>query len=193
MSSIKLETEEEEIRNYMKRKEKDYQYKEALFIKYLKDNGVTRERLEMLLKKHHQVDKTVYGTYRIGLNARLLDPLPLFNDDLKIIHNLDINGICHILIPTMKYYGKNTTNIGGLYANLDLLSSELMVSMNNPLNVINSTLEDYKMCRNIEIDGVKVNICMSRETCRKELQVYQDYYEESKVKQIRKIMGERLK
>lgn len=184
MENIKFEITEEDIRGYLKvhKDDKNFKYKEAMFMKYLKENNrFTSEALEMLIRKFSFNSVLVFN-----------DKLPSFISYSNPIQNLDLSGICHILIPTMKYYGKSEFHANQLYTNLGMVSDTLVIPMENPLEVIESTLDDYRICGKVETNDMLINIKMSKESSRGELLAYQEIYDENKVKRIRKIIRERV-
>lgn len=192
MESIKLEITEEDIRTYIEKNKERYQDREAMFVKYMKENKITKEAVEIIVEKYNWQNFFTTDTYPyVSKEVVKEDTLPNFESYITGIHHLDISGICHILIPTMKYYGKRKFHVNQLYVNLDLMANNLMVPMNSPLEVMDSTLDDYRICRKVEIENKMLHITMNREACRKELLVYQDYYEETKVKRIKKMIRER--
>lgn len=192
MESIRLEITEEDIRNYLERNKEKYQNREAMFVKYMKENKeIVKEKVEILVEKYNRLNIFITDTYPYASTEVVKEnTLPDFDSYLNGIHNLDISGICHILIPTMKYYGKIDCRVNQLYAGLDLMASKLVIPMNHPKDIIDSTLNDYRICRKVEVENSRIHIKMSRESCRRELSVYQDCYEEDKVRKIKKIMKE---
>lgn len=183
MENIKFEITEKQIKDYLKRYKEYYKYCGPLFVKYMKDTKLTLtyEMANML--------GLVSGRC---VSSSLVNELPKFDPKPSIVNNLDLSGICHILIPTMKYYNQENIHINYLYANLAIVSDNLLVPMDHPVEIISSTLDDYKVCEKIETNDMRIKIKMSREHCRKELLVYQDYYGEDKVKKIRKIIREEM-
>ena len=196
MKKINFEITEQDIKEYLKQHSEDQtiKYREAMFVKYMKEQqDITCESLEILMKKYNWEDRIISGTYHYdNLGILKQESLSDFNSYLNGIQNLDISGICHILIPAMKYYGQNPFHVHSLYANLNMVSDQLVVPMNHPMEVIESTLENYKFCEKVETYEQMINIRMGREYCGRQLLAYQNFYDEGKVKRIRKIIRERV-
>lgn len=189
MENIKFEITEKDIKKYLNSHKEEYKNREALFIKYLKEHsfGLTRETVQMLLDKQEvslDLKKLLSNT---STNFSSFGTRPFC---MIAIQNLDLSGICHILIPTMKYYNINKFSINQLYVNLERIAEKLVVPINYPMDVISDTLDNYEISGKIEIVNQLVNIKMSRENCKRELLIYEDYYDESKVKRIRKLIRE---
>ena len=203
MENKKLEISTNDIRKYLKdlkknhsdEYEKYYRYKEAMFVKYMKEhNEDTKESLEIRMKKYNSDKISIVGTSDYDNYSTLKkQTLISFDNYLYGVNNLDISGICHILIPTIKYYGEKECYINQLYAELGSVSSRLTIPMEYPMKIIESTLDDYRVCGKVKTIGNRIHIKMGRDTCRGELLAYQDFYDENKVKRIKKIMREDLK
>ena len=180
MENLKLEISEQQIRDYLKKYQNYYKDCGTLFVKYLKDNtnNPTEEMIEILTE----------GKITINNSGEIssFNPIPTY------IEKLDLSGICHILIPTIKYYGESIITIDQLYWNLENAAEKLSVSINHPLDVVISTIDDYQICEKVKLEDQILKIKMSRESCRRELFVYQNFYDKDKVKQIRKIVRERV-
>lgn len=189
MKKIKFELTEEDIRAYLKQHHDYYKNCEAMFIKYLKDNkhNLTKEMLQILFEK----ENGIYVSKRnicIGETHNLLQ----FEAKPSVVEKIDLSGICHILIPTIKYYGQSEIHLNHLYTKLDIVSQKLTVPMTNPSEVLESTIDDYLVCDRIEIDDKDIRIKMGREHCKNELSSYEDFYGEDKVKRIKKLVKERM-
>lgn len=191
MENITFEITREDIKNYLNEHKENYKYCEAMFIKYLKENQfrLTRETFQMIMKKHNGVlPMDRYESEMSGYYS-----LPCFNGRNSMIQNLDLSGICHILIPTMKYYGDKTFTMNHLSVNLCSLANLLLVPVVNQTEVVESTLDDYELCGKIEKDGKMITVKMGKDHCRKELLAYEDFYYDCKIKRIRKEIRENTK
>lgn len=191
MENIRFEITEEDIKKYLREHEDDYKYKEALFIKYLKENknALIKETVQILFERNGMelVER------KIDIDS--FDDLPSFNNKSLCsigVRNLDLSGICHILIPAIRYYDwdRHGVSVGKIYSDLDMVAGNLNVHFDRPWEVLESTLDDYEICGKIEVKDEIVNFRMSREHSRRELISYQGYYYENKVKRIRKIIRE---
>lgn len=209
MENIKFEITEEDIKGYLKAHKDDeaIKYKEAMFVKYLKENGIiTRESLEILMKKYNSISVPIVGTFAHydKHNNFLQNPLDSFSLYLKYIKNLDISGICHILIPTLGYYGIGK-NEYKLLKPLNLGMNALSYNLTKKRPDINTmkfelrrACEDYELAGKISLDPsystkCNVNIHMGREHCRKELLEYSFIYGEEPVDEIRKYIRRKVK
>lgn len=189
MENIKFEITEEDIKKYLFEHKGSYKFSEALFLKYLKENRITKESLQMLIDKYNH---TFIDKEDINIYSNYFNKISCFDSKLCVYENLDLSGICHILIPTIRYYGKKDIHFNYLYTNLDVVSAKLSVPMDKPVEVIESTLDDYRICEKVVTDGDIISITMSRKQCQGELLVYQDYFLDDKVKKIRKTVRERI-
>lgn len=189
MENIRFEITEEDIKKYLKEHKDDYKYREALFIKYLKENknSLIKETIQILFERNgiELVEK------QIDINT--FNNLPSFNNKSLCsnnIRNLDLSGICHILIPAIRYYDWDRPGVpvGRIYSDLDMVARNLNVHIGRPWEVLESTLDNYQICEKVEVKDGIVNFKMGREHSRRELVFYQDYYDEDKVKRIRKII-----
>jgi len=176
---INFEITEEDIKKYLKKNKQFYKYYEPLFIKYLKENKdeLSKEIAKILISELTKLNNS--------------DELCSF--DSKNIHNLDLSGICHILISATRYYDwdRPVMHIGCLNGPLGIIAHELEIPFKDSFEVINEAVDNYRICGKIEIeDNVFMRFKMSREHARNELIAYQDYYGIDKVKLIRKIVKE---
>lgn len=195
MENIKFEITEQDIKEYLMRHitDENIKYREAMFVKYMKEGLVTTEAMEILMWKYNNKVVKPTGIYMDVINSpsyKMFHEFPNFNKYLSEIKNLDLSGICHILIPTLKYYRQSEVNSANLYRNLDIIANTLLVPIVNNSDVIESTLDDYRICEKVEIEGNIIKIKMSKEHCNRKLEIYQDYYDETKVKKIIKIVKE---
>ena len=131
----------------------------------------------------------------ISFNKYYSDKSILFERKPTVHNDVDLSAICHILLPTLKYYGKSQIHINHLYVDLNVIAEKLLVPMEQPMEIINSTLDDYRICGKVETSNndMIINIKMGREHCRHEILTYQDYYKGYQVDKIKKIVRERMK
>lgn len=209
MENIKFEITEEDIKKYLKQHKDDesIKYREALFVKYMRENrNLIKESLEMMIKK----DKNIICEIT-AINMTLKEPpyylsyhLTNFDNYLNKIKNVDLSGICHILIPTLGYYGNYQyvyRQIGANYPVLKEISNELInkVPTTDELEQqVELALDDYYFVGKIDKDKgaqqhTTVQIYMSVDHCRKELEKYSLIYGNEPVKVIRKSIRERLR
>lgn len=202
MENIKFEITESDIKEYLKKHKDDenIKYKEAMFIKYMREqNIVTKEKLEMMFNKYNFEDNRMDGIYFYDdYDIMRSIPFRTFDDYLDGINNLDISGICHILIPALGYYGeygKGYQIIGVPYIGLNDLSMKLIGTVPEDINrQLKYAIEDYYTVGKLDkfACGTYVNIKMGKENCRRELQEYSYIYGEEPVKIIRKSIRERM-
>ncbi|MBE6147192.1 MAG: hypothetical protein E7168_02530 [Firmicutes bacterium] len=113
--------------------------------------------------------------------------------DLKTIQNLDLSGICHILIAATRYYDydRPVVHIDSLNGPLGVLADKLEIPLENQFDAISDAVDNYRICGKVEIeDDTFMRFKMSRSHAKKELSAYQEYYGIDKVKLIRKTVRE---
>lgn len=202
MENLSFKITEQDVSNYLIQHNNDYaiKNKEAMFVKYIKEsNEITQEILEILVSKYNWNNQLFRNTYD---STDVLKESSLYSFDTYLkTRDLDISGICHILIPTFGYYGFYKENYHPIIAS----HIELYTIVSN---VIGKTAEnDYRGCLNLAIDNYyevgKIDECsdsrytlymkikMDTETCRKELVEYSKIYGEEPVQRIKKIIQER--
>lgn len=204
---INFEITEQDIKEYLKRHKEDenIKYREAMFVKYMREQeGITCESLEILTKKYNWEDRVINGTYQYDhLGILKQESLPNFNSYLNGIHNLDISGICHIMVPIAAYYYPYK-----YYARMNPHPKQMLSLLVNKMNIVDEdtndnhlysvtydTIDNYsvtfknKVCR----DSYGIFISLSQEKSRRMIQEYSSIYGEEPVKQIRKIIRERMK
>ena len=211
MEEIKFEINEQDIREYLKKHRNDeaIKYREAMFVKYMREHQeMTKESLEILMKKYNCVTNKADGIYFYDDYDRMRSlPFKTFDSYLDGITNLDVSGMCRILIPTVGYY----ENIKGyrfienpcykLHDGLGDLSMKLLNTVPKDINdQLALALDDYCVTGKVEYtytnighSGYVYSIRMGKDTCRHELEEYSYIYGEEPVKQIRKIMRERVR
>ena len=208
MENIKFEITEQDIEEYLKKHKEDetIKYREAMFVRYMREHQKpTQEALEILMKKYNLRDNRIDGVYFYDDSDRVRSiPLKTFDSYLDDITNLDISGICHILIPTLGYYKKieGYKQIQAPYYGLNYISKELLNTVPEDIDKqLKLALEDYCAVNKVDyrINYISkysykllYSIKMGREHCRHELEEYSYIYGEDKVKQIRKIIRERF-
>ena len=203
MQDINFKITDEDLQKYLEKHKDEYEYKEAMLVKYLRENKekITKEALEILLYKYDNDEISTTGVYDYNSNPVIERSLPNFNKYLSSINNIDISGICHILIPTLGCFDKYHLNYEFLSTKkfeLNDLSKVLIAS--SPyvdFMTLKSAAEDYcitsKICANIcdnHTMFIKFNI--SKEECAKELDTYKEIYGENNVKIISKHVEERM-
>ena len=199
MENINFEISEKDIAEYLEkhRLDEDIKYKEAMFVKYMKEcRVITKESMRIIVQKYNNIVLDVDGLSYMWNAETLFQPLPEFSDYLKNINNLDISGMCHILIPTMKYYGQD--NMGRIARYLDLQDVfGLSVSENSLLDEIVLATDDYSIANQItkipDENGVCINkIVLSREDSIRQLIEYESIYGKEAVNQISQYVKERV-
>lgn len=182
MKPLEFQITEQDIKNYLKKYKKYYKGAEALFVKYIFDHQfeLTEEMIEMMAKKDLPSD------FDSGLSC--------FYPDCPEVQNLDLSGICHILIPTIRYYDWDRPSIqrDRLYADLDMVARELSIPISGHVeasHAVGGALADYIISEKLEIkitgDNLEfIDFKMSREDSLGELVVYDRFYGEEKVKKI---------
>lgn len=200
MENIKFEITEQDIREYLKKYENDeaIKYREAMFVKYIRERQViTCESLEILMQKYNFEDDRIDGIYhRDNYGILKSESLINFSSYLDGINNLDISGICHILIPTIGYYDTASKNFSLI---TNEIAKELEINGRNFDEALRTAIDNYCVSDLINIyyenhfgfTLERISL-MKKNRCRKELMEYSHIYGEDNVKQIRKIIKERV-
>lgn len=201
MQDINFRITKQDIIEYLSQHKNDKSIKnrEAMFVKYMKEsNVITQESLEILMKKYNWDDRRIDGTYSIydGRGYSKQEELSTFTDYLLNIKNLDISGICHIMIPILSYYNEREW-----YQNFRC--HRILSSICKQLNITAS----FEV-RDDAIVDMKENYLLgfgdayvyreeqdtyfrfSKDKSSKMIQVYSQIYGEEPVKQIKKIIRE---
>ena len=200
MEEIKFEINEQDIREYLKKHRNDeaIKYREAMFVKYIRERQViTCESLEILMQKYNFEDDRIDGIYHKD-NYGILksESLINFSSYLDGINDLDISGICHILIPTLGYYDTASKNFSLI---TNEIAKELEINGRNFDEALRTAIDNYCVSDLINIyyeehfgfTLERISL-MKKNRCRKELMEYSHIYGEDNVKQIRKIIKERV-
>lgn len=200
MENIKCEITEQDIREYLKKHKNDetIKYREAMFVKYIRERQViTCESLEILMQKYNFEDDRIDGIYhRDNYGILKSESLINFGSYLDGINNLDISGICHILIPTLGYYDTASKNFSLI---TNEIAKELEINGRNFDEALRTAIDNYCVSDLINIYDEehfgftleRISL-MKKNRCRKELMEYSHIYGEDNVKQIRKIIKERV-
>ena len=200
MENIKCEITEQDIREYLKKHKNDeaIKYREAMFVKYIRERQViTCESLEILMQKYNFEDDRIDGIYhRDNYGILKSESLINFSSYLDGINNLDISGICHILIPTLGYYDTASKNFSLI---TNEIAKELEINGRNFDEALRTAIDNYCVSDLINIYDEehfgftleRISL-MKKNRCRKELMEYSQIYGEDNVKQIRKIIKERV-
>lgn len=197
MENIKFEITEQDIINYLQKHKSDpsVKYKEAMFVKYLKENGMfTREMFEILLEKSNN-KKYLIGEYSYFDNGIFNETaMPTFDYYLEGIKKLDLSGICHIMIPTLTYYNIANKRLHVLNELGCLVEKMKFETSESITNVRNDTVENYTIAYGKKIENwcSWTDFNFSKEASRKMLQEYVSIYGEEPVKIIKKIIKERV-
>ncbi len=200
MEEIKFEITEQDIREYLKKHKNDeaIKYREAMFVKYIRERQVINcESLEILMQKYNFEDDRIDGLYhRDNYGILKSESLINFSSYLDGINDLDISGICHILIPTLGYYDTASKNLSLI---TNEIAKELEINGRNFDEALRTAIDNYCVSDLINIyyeehfgfTLERISL-MKKNRCRKELMEYSHIYGEDNVKQIRKIIKERV-
>lgn len=181
MDNIKFEITENDIKDYLEtyKKDENIRYREAMFVKYMRETGIfTKESLEILIEKYNLfriINATGIYDDSYGIMENPCYHLSSFSNYLQHL-KLDISGACHIMVPTIKYYG---LNVEWYQFEDKTIQKEFAIA-----------LENYRIAGKISIVNDIPIICMPNDDCEKELYEYEKIYGDVKVKQIRKIIKE---
>lgn len=200
MENIKFEITYQDIRKYLERHKNDenIKHREAMFVKYMKEHQeITQESLEILMCMYNNENIKVSGIYMECPHSpyKMFYELPNFNKYLSGIKNLDISGICHIMVPMLSYYNTDKSRTFSMYGELQHIVTKMKFQRDVSIDYIEKdTYENYAIAYNNEIFRYfnDINFYFSKEESRKMIQEYSCIYGEEPVKQIRKIIRERV-
>ena len=181
METIKYEITEKDIKNYLIKHSNDelIKFKEALFVKYIKDQGLfSIEKIEMLLNK----SKTLYnyvdikGIYGFGEHYGVLDyPVDRFENYLKT-QTIDTSIYLHVLIPILGLHKDKLFKMELTKENIDeFLPSEFK---EYDESILSNTIENYQITGKIkDKKDVCVNdILLTNYECLNILEQYSKIY-----------------
>ena len=201
MQDINFKITKQDIVEYLSKhkNEEAIKNREAMFVKYMKEsNMITQESLEILMRKYNLDNRRIEGTYSIydGRGYSKQEELSTFTDYLIGIENLDISGICHVMIPILSYYNEREW-----YQNFRC--HQTLFSICKQLNIIASfevgddaitdMKENYLLGFGHDYvyrEEQDTYFKFSKDKSRKLLERYSQIYGEEPVKQIRRIIRE---
>ena len=194
MTEIHLVVDLNDIAEYIKnhRKDENIKYREALFIKYMKENYFqAKETLPMLIYKYNLLIlpmnqlKSVMDSINFSLTKE-----KSFEEYASSVQNLDVSGICDILIPTLKLYKV----YGGYYQNYENAAKkvieELKISDSSDIApVLANAMQNYVLVDQLElISQAFYRIKVGKSHCYEMIKAYEDIYGKDKVDEVRKVI-----
>lgn len=202
MQDINFKITEQDIVDYLIRHKNDcvIKNKEAMFVKYMKESNITtQESLEILMKKYNLDERIIHGTYSYdNFNILKRESLSSFHDYLVDINNLDISGICHIMIPILSYYnGREWYQNFRCHQVLSSICKQLNITASFEIrdDAITDMKENYLLGFGdayVYREEKDTYFKFSKDKSSKMIQEYARIYGEEPVKQIRKIIRERM-
>lgn len=186
MENINFTITEQDIQTYLKQHKDDenIKYKEALFVKYMKEQGLlTKEALEIIMQKYNSFKVNAAGIYDdnwsktwtamcnpryrfVKFKTYLYRYKPVFKDNIEV---------CHVLIPAIKYY------------NYDDFDKWYQLDDDKSLKIdFSEALDNYRIAGKVSFENNIPIINMGIEECEKELYEYEKIYgkDVERVKQI---------
>ncbi len=196
MDKIVLEITEQDIKKYIgsHSDDKNLEYRKELLIKYLKESEtLTRESYEILMGKifPDQLEESQIPTI-----------LPSFEDYTSSIRNLDMSGICHILIPSLGCLEKVKQGKLFEWKPLEISVQKLVeagreckcrrTTTKDLTKMLEDTLDIYQMVGDVSIkekmdSSFLVSFPKPFETYRGILGSYEKVYGEGSVQKVRRI------
>ena len=182
MKNLRFEITEQQIINYINKYKEYYNNCEAMFIKYLKDNSgiLTEEMLEILTNEKINIEN----------KGELLsfDTKPI---DIK---KMDLSGICHIMIPCIRYYGQTEFNHSEYRSKLNSISEQLGCN-SQKLNsdVLLDTIDNYTIVGQLMKYRPPIyfsSFTISREKAKNIIDEYIYVYGEEPVEKIKMLVKE---
>lgn len=196
MKDITFKITEKEIQRYLENHKDLVLNKEALFVRYIKENAeLSIEALNMLTMKYNYVD--IQSDFdHLEENEILSSSFINFEEYLKK-QKLDLTGVCHIIIPSIGLYSSNRVLFPFQETfTLHAIATKLGIGINENINnILSTTVENYTMTGQItEFNDVITSYSyfkMGREKCRKILLEEENIYGKENVQKIRKLVRER--
>lgn len=190
MESIKLEITKEDIIEYLKRHRGDenIKYQEAMFVKYMKETEIFgEEALRILFTKYNKDTNDYTDIYTYTKQSGLIKTkLKTFDNYLSTIQNLDISGVCHIMIPAIRYYGEKTSiQTIKLRPVLETLKVE---SRDDEQEILQDTFENYRISNQLKYTGNGYEITMNDGRASRELEKLKLVYGTMPIKKIEKVI-----
>lgn len=211
MRNIKFEITEADIKEYLTQHsdDREIQNREAMFVKYMREQRIiTKESLEILMKKYNQDNMPFSDCGLYSCLSNSLKTLPNFSSYLRV-QNLDVSGICHILVPALGYYKDECIYkmASKLYLGVNSFGvKQLAVTLGVPQSdhskeVLMDALENYQLADKIskKVDSkhgnsnILVDVFMDKEHCERELYEYESIYGLEPVKEIKSQVQKKLR
>lgn len=192
---MKLGINLDDIAEYIKdhKGDKNIQYREALFIKYMKENYFqAKETFPMLIHKYNLLilPMNKLRTTMNSINFSLTKEKS-FEDYLSSIQNLDISGVCHILVPALTLC-KVERLFYWTYENaVRQVIEELKMSDSDDITpALDDAIENYLLVNQLEekIFPSFYKIKIGQRHCYGMLHAYEDIYGKDKVNEVRKVI-----
>ena len=186
MNEINYSITGEDIREYLKKHKEDenIRYQEAMFVKYMRETeSFSKEAIEILLAKYNTGDNRYQD---IGFNKMMDAFLPTFNSYLSSIKNLDVSGVCHMIIPAIRFYG-NRTSLKAIHIK-PVLEALKVESMGDEDDILLDTMENYKICNQLRTIDNHYEITMNEPRANRELEKYKDIYGSMPILRMEKVI-----
>lgn len=190
MENLAFKITEEDMIEYLKRHRGDenIKYQEAMFVKYMKESETFGEEALRILFTKYNKDTTDYtDIYTYTKQGGLIkSSLKTFDDYLSKIHNLDISGICHIMIPAIRYYGEKTRiQKIKLRSVLETLKVETRY---DEQDILLDTFENYRISNQLKYTENGYEITMNDGRASRELEKLKLVYGTLPIKKIEKVI-----
>lgn len=193
MKAINYEINEDDIRKYLHehRKSELLKYKEALFVDYIKNTkGLTKEKIDILIKKYNISNCDVNTLCFLSDNAKTgVVLLEEFSDHLSKVSRLDINGICHMLIPIIKNNGYDSINRDKikirLYRDCLLHDFGFTYASRDKINdCVDNAIDNYSVANKVKATLDNDILLLSKNNSQLEMKSYSELYGKDVVKTI---------
>lgn len=206
METIKFEITGEDIGSFLKKHQNDsnYRNREALFVKYMKENGVrTQEFIEIYALKNGLIFQEGYPTLYEGKSPQV--PLQTFSKYCESL-SLDVSGLCHIFIPALGVfsYPFGFSSVG-IYYHLVNVRKKIFSSIPNAdsrpnekeFRIFKGAIDDFQVANQLEVENFKEEMAstsdwgewkISKERCAKILKEDEKIYGSFEVEKVKSLV-----
>lgn len=210
MEPIKFEITREDIGLFLEEHQNDpyYSHREALFVKYMKENGVnTQEFTEIYALKNGLICQEGYPKWYEKKSPQV--PLQTFSKYCENL-SLDISGLCHIFIPALGFfsYQFGCSSVGTYYHFVNVrkkLFPPVQKFDSRPkeweFQIFKSAVDDFQVANQLEIEFLREEMVstpnwgewkISKKSCAKILKEDEKIYGSFEVEKVKSLVKEEI-
>ena len=167
-------------------------YREALFVKYIRDNfKYSKEAFNMVINRYNIL---TYPLANLEIELQHLHDAMTrqmsFKNYISSINKLDISGICYMMFPIMKLYKIDGSYFEGYEKLLEILVADFNISNTDQLKQeLIDTMQNYQLLRQVKREELLPNyfftIKLDKNRCLKMIDAYQQIYGQETVTKIK--------